>query len=268
MLKLLYKTTERFYLESFSYRVSALSFATIMALVPLLLVIVSFASIFPAFHQFITLSESYIIRNFIPTSADIIKFYVQGFVIQAASLPAISIFFLMITAVMLVNTIVDTLNDIWRTPKKSFRFLSYILYWLSLISIPLLIGTGTLMTSYLVTLSTKFAVLNDAGIANELFLIISIPINTLLFSLLYIIGPNAKVVWRDGLFGGFVAALLFELAKLSFVLYIEQFPNYALIYGAFAIIPIFLLWLYISWTIILYCAILTYTKSQMNKPVV
>lgn len=77
----------------------------------------------------------------------------------------------------------------------------------------------------------------------------------MIFGVIYVIVPNVAVRWRDGLLGGFVAALLFEIARAAFALYVAEFPTYALIYGAFAVIPIFLVWLYIFWFILLYGAV-------------
>lgn len=263
MLKACILAAKRFYAEGYSYRVSSLVYTTLLAIVPLMLVIVSATSIFPVFNKIISLSESYIIRTFVPTSANTLKYYFQGFITQASKLPASSIIFLFITAVMLVNTIVDTLNDIWRAPKKNLNFFSLLVYWLILLIIPVLIGLSALLTSSIVSLSGKVSFLPTIKVNDNILLFLSIPINALLFALFYTFGPNTKVRWRDGLSGGLLAAVFFELARIGFIYYIEQFPSYALIYGAFAVIPIFLVWLYISWFIILFCGLVTYEKANL-----
>lgn len=255
---------KRFFKEKYTYRASALSFTTLLALVPLLLVIVFFTSIFPVFTHLVTLTQDYIFRNFIPASGDTIQLYLQGFVQKAHDLPAIGIIFLFLTAGMLINTIVHTLNDIWQVPRQKKNLVPRLLYWGALILMPLSIGLTLFLSSYLFSLKWFSNIVDDLGFTYYLLLLFPLVMNVGIFTALYTIVPNCKVNWRDGLVGGIAAALLFELAKKAFAFYILYFPSYELIYGVLATIPIFLLWIYISWMIVLLGALVAYTHSQVS----
>ncbi|MBA3661846.1 MAG: YihY family inner membrane protein [Gammaproteobacteria bacterium] len=257
------EATKRFYNENYSYRASALAFTTLLAIVPLLLVIVFGMTVFPYFMNIILLGENYILQNFVPASAGTIEFYFHGFLTQATRLPAVSILFLFITTILLVHTIEETLNEIWRVPTrvKSKKMLALLFYWILFLLIPFIIGLSIFLTSYAFLLS--WISIEDKTQLTLYFLsILPILINTMIFGLLYIIVPNARVKIINGLIGGMTAALLFEVARISFAFYVDQFPSYALIYGAFAVIPIFLVWLYIFWFIILFGAFVTYTVAR------
>jgi membrane protein len=255
----------RFFQEKYTYRASALSFTTLLALVPLLLVVVFFTSIFPIFTRLVALTQDYIFSNFIPTSSSVIQTYLEGFVQKAHNLPAIGIVFLFFTAGMLINTIVHTLNDIWRVPKRKKNIVPWVLYWLALILMPLLIGLTLFLSSYLFSLTWLSSAVDGLGFTFYLLGLFPLVMNTAIFTALYIIVPNCRVTQRDGFVGGLVAALLFEIAKKGFAFYIIYFPSYELIYGVLATIPIFLLWLYISWMIILIGALVSHTRYQLRQ---
>ena len=256
---------KRFFKEQYTYRASALAFTTLLSLVPLLTVIVFLVTKFPVFDTINTLAQNYILANFIPTSNSTIQFYLNNFTYQASHLPTLGIIFLLLTAMMLIITIEHTLNDIWYVRWKKRRIVSLLVYWIVLMSAPLLIGFGVLVSTYLFSLSWISSATQELGIKAPLLVCLPLLINTLIFSLLYIVVPNFKVQWTDGFFGGFIAAVIFELAKITFAFYIKRFPSYELIYGALASIPIFLLWLYISWLIILFGALVTHAQYQHRR---
>lgn len=253
---------KRFFKEKYTYKASALSFTTLLALVPMLSVLLSLISIFPVFTRFIQLTQNYIFANFIPTSSNVIQYYLEGFVQKASHLPIIGLLFLFFVAAMLIVTIKHTLNEIWRVPARSKKLLSWLLYWLLLLIMPLFIGLSIFSSSYVFSLlwfshaGVKFSI----GI--YLLSIFPLVMNTLIFSIIYIIVPSCKVSWRDGFIGGCVAAILFEIAKKGFAFYILHFASYELIYGVLAAVPIFLLWIYVSWVIVLLGALVAYTHYE------
>ncbi len=257
----------RYIHDKFFYRASALAFTTLLALVPFLFVLVFFITIFPVTSTIASLGEEYILKNFVPESAQSVQSYFQNFITQAAHLPTLSIIFLFVTAIMLVGTIEDSLNDIWLAHKRIKRVYSFAIFLTTLLLMPVIIGLSVFLSTYLFTLQWISASGGIPGISRIFLDCIPIFINTMIFSLLYIIVPNVRVHFSDGLRGGFIAALLFEIARFTFALYIVKFPTYEFIYGAFAIIPIFLLWLYIFWLIILFGALLTnaYTQARTHN---
>jgi len=250
----------------YAYQASALAFTTLLALVPMVSVIVSVITIFPIFGKFIALSQNYIFANFIPTSGHIIQNYLEGFVQQATKLPMISILFLLFTAVTLIVTVEHSLNDIWQAAKRKSKWSIFFLYWLILLLLPMFIGVSIFISTYLFSL--PWLVTAQKTLFFLPFLsFLPLIINTLMFGLLYTVVPNAQVRWRNGLIGGLIAAVLFDLAKFGFAFYFKQFNTYELIYGTLSIIPIFLLWIYISWLIILYGALVVNTSYRfMKKP--
>lgn len=261
-LRIIRISVKRFTDEKYTYRASALAFTTLLALVPLLSVIVAIIAMFPIFTQFIDLAQGYILDNFIPELGDTVQKYLQGFVNQASHLPKGGVIFLFLTALMLMITIEHTLNDIWSVTHKKNKISSILFYWLILLVAPIFIGVSVFLTSYIFSLTWFSATTTQFGLRLPLLALLSLIINTIIFTILYVSVPNAKVHWRDGFVGGLTAAILFEIAKKIFAFYIKQFPSYELIYGALAIIPIFLLWIYCSWMIVLFGALVTCVKSQ------
>jgi membrane protein len=264
-LKIFKISFKRFFKEQYTYRASALAFTTLLSLVPLLTVIVFLVTKFPVFNKINQLAQSYILDNFIPASNTTIQFYLNNFTYQASHLPSLGIIFLLLTAMMLILTIEHTLNDIWDVRWKKRRIFSLMVYWIVLMLAPLLIGAGIFLSTYLFSLSWISSATHELGLKTPLLSSLPLLVNTVIFSLLYIVVPNFNVHWRDGLCGGFIAAGIFELAKIGFAFYLKQFPSYELIYGALAAIPIFLLWLYISWLIILFGALITHAQFKYRR---
>lgn len=260
-----YIAGKRFFVENYTYRASALAYTTLLALVPLLSVIVFITSIFPVFNDLIKSAENYAFTNFLPTSNTIIQTYLESFVAKTQNLPTIGILFLFVTVGMLITTIIDTLNEVWQIASVKKRNITLLIYYLILIIAPLSIGIGIAFSSYLYSLNWFANTTNYFHMNIYLLAFFPYIINIIAFSILYIITPNCHVEWRDGLAGAIIAATLFEIAKKAFAFYLKAFPSYELIYGAIASIPIFLIWLYISWVIILYGALFTHSMYQIRK---
>lgn len=251
--------------EKYTYRASALAFTTLLAIVPLLLVIVSVFAILPIFSKLINITRDYILTNFIPASGSIIEHYLESFTQQAIHLPKFTVVFLIFTAIMLIVTVKHTLDDVWGAPYQKKKLKSWILYWLVLILAPIFIGLTVLISTYIFSFPWLANITHQLGLGPFLLHVLSLSINTIMLSTLYYVVPSHDGNWQDSLFGGLTAAILFEVAKKGFAFYLQKFPTYALIYGALATIPLFLVWLYISWLIILYGAILTHTHYLQSK---
>jgi membrane protein len=257
--------SKRFFYDQYTYRAAALTFTTLLSIVPLLSVIVFIVAKFPFFDKVNTVAENYILTNFIPTSGTIIRDNLNNFTMQASRLPMMGIFFLFVTAFALIMTIEHTFNDIWGVRWETRKMLSLIIYWVVIVLAPLLIGVSIFVSTYLFSLSWISDLNYFAFVKKPVLSCLPLLLNTFIFSLLYIVVPNFRVQVRDGIFGGFAAAVMFELAKLGFAFYIKQFPSYELIYGALGTIPVFFIWIYISWLIILFGALLTHTKYKSRQ---
>jgi membrane protein len=256
--------TRRLFKEKYTYRAAALAYTTLLALVPLISVIVSVVALFPIFNQFVILAHDYIFSNFIPTSSQIIQTNLENFVQHTIKLPLIGVLVLLFAAFMLIITVEHTFNEIWNAPKHQSKWSTFILYWLILLLSPVFIGLSVFISTYIFSLS--WLVSAQSSLHSFRFLsILPLIINTIIFSLLYTVLPHSPVRLRDGLIGGFLAAVLFEFAKIGFAFFIKQFNSYELIYGTLATVPIFLIWIYISWLIILYGALVVNVRCRLYR---
>ena len=174
---------------------------------------------------------------------------------------AVGIAFLFVVAVMLISAIDSTLNTIWRDTSKRRLMVSLAIYWMILTLGPVLIGSGLAATSYLISL-TQFAEEYVSGVRSFALWFVPVITSFFAFVLLYQLVPNRPVRFRYAAFGALIAAVLFELSKQVFSLYITHFPTYQAIYGALATVPILLVWIYLSWNIVLVGAELTVSLEE------
>lgn len=229
---------------------SSLTFTALLATVPIITVALTIISAFPVFHEFTRNIERFVVTNMLPQSAGTIATYAQQFADNAAKLTAFGIAFLFVTAMIVLSTIDRAFNQIWRVPRPRTTVQRAFIYWALLTVGPILVGASLSLTSWVVSLS--LGLVRDVPFAGLLLLkMIPILLTGLAFSFVYIALPNRRVLVRDALSGGFLAALAFEGMKHGFAFYITQFPTHKMVYGAFASVPIFLLWIYLSWVVVL-----------------
>ena len=250
----------------------ALSFTTVLSVVPLTAVILAMLSLFPVFSTWMTVIQDFIYSNFVPTSGEMVQQYLTQFATKAGRLTAIGLLFLMMTAIMLMATIEEAFNDIWRvknTRKVLHRFLSY---WALLTLGPILLAVSLSLTSQVFSLPIFDRAMVHA-VDRVMGGLLPLVFEVGAMMLLYTIVPNATVRWRHALTGSLFAAVLLETAKALFAASMKTFASYQVIYGALAALPIFLLWIYISWIIILLGAIVTATlgstaasRPEQNQP--
>lgn len=235
---------------------ASLTYTTLLALVPIVVIALTILSAFPMFTDLMTQLKVFILLNFVPTSAGkIISVYMQQFTSRASNLTVMGIGLLTLTAFVLMLTIDHAFNVIWRVRRKRPLLRRLLTYSVVLTLGPLLIGASLSMTSYLVSFSLGLAggvpVISIFGLK-----ILPMTLTIVAFTLLYMMVPNRRILQRHALAGGVVAGLSFELMKKLFTLFITHFPTYKLVYGAFAGIPLFLIWIYLSWLVILFGAVI------------
>ncbi|NLY57903.1 MAG: YihY family inner membrane protein [Gammaproteobacteria bacterium] len=233
---------------------AALTYTTLFAVVPVMTVTYAMLAAIPAFNQVSGQIEGFIFDNFVPSTGATLRDYLSEFSQQARQLTGVGVALLMVTAFLMLVNIEKSFNAIWRIRQPRRGLSSFLLYWAVLSLGPLLLGAGFVVSTYLASLSflTGDAVLASAWkqVLGWLPLLLSIAA----FTLIFVAVPNTRVRLRHGLAGGVLVALLFEGAKACFALYVALFPSFQLIYGAFAAFPLFLLWIYVSWLIILFGA--------------
>ncbi|RZI43358.1 YihY family inner membrane protein [Herbaspirillum sp. HC18] len=234
----------------------SLTLTTVLALVPMVTVAFAIFTTFPMFNTFRASLEAYFIQSVMPKGiANTILGNLNQFASKATRLSAVGAIGLIVTTLIMMLTIDHAFNQIWRV--KSARPITQrlVVYWAITTVGPLMIGVSITVTSYLLTATGGvFGSIPVLGVM--LYTLISVGLTTGAFTLLYIVVPNRLVDWRDAAAGGLLAAVAFEIAKRFFVVFITQFPTYTVIYGALAALPIFLLWVYVSWLLTLMGAVL------------
>jgi len=229
---------------------SALTYTTLFAVVPLMTVSYAMLAAIPSFQGAGEQLQSWIFENFVPATGAVVQEYLSDFAAQASKLTAVGLIFLFVTSIMMMKNIEGAFNRIWRVSEPRKGMSSFLLYWAVLSLGPILIGLGLLVSSYIASLSLFTSATELVGRA-RLLSALPLVMSAAAFTLLYAAVPNCKVPLRNAIIGGLVVAILFETAKRAFALFVTQFPSYELIYGAFAAVPLFLAWIFISWTIIL-----------------
>ncbi|WP_230419303.1 YihY family inner membrane protein [Undibacterium griseum] len=234
----------------------SLTFTTVLALVPILTVALAIFTAFPLFNTFRASLEAYFVQNLMPKGiANTILGYLTQFATKATRLSAVGGIALMLTAVTTMAMIDRSFNQIWQVKRSRPLFQRILVYWAIVTLGPLLIGGSISITSYLFT-ATSGMVGTVPFLGGMVFTLISILFTTGAFTLLYMSVPNRTVNWRDAAWGGLFAGCAFEIAKRGFAIFVTHFPTYTIVYGALAAIPIFLVWIYLSWLITLIGAVI------------
>lgn len=240
------------------YRAAALTYTTLLALVPLMTVSFLLVSALPIAKGWGNEIQKLILDNFVADSAATIQTHLQIFVSQAAHLSVTSFLFLFFTAVLLLVNIEKALNSIWRVQKTRKSIIAFFFYLAIITLTPVLIAIAMGISAYIWSFPVIANTANDLGLTPRILKFLPYALTFLAFSLLYWVVPNCKVGVKNALGGGLVATILFEGAKYGFGIYIIYFPTYKLLYGALAAIPLFLVWIYVSWSLILLGAVVSY----------
>jgi membrane protein len=235
----------------------SLTFTTLLSLAPLLAVALAVATAFPAFEQGMAALQAFVLLHALPDTPGVQRLMEQigSFSRNAGQLTAIGLVAFALTAVMLMLTIDNTVNRIFRVQHRRTSLQNVLMYWAVLTLGPLLIGGSLSITSY--ALGASLGILHPDGPASILLSVLPFVLTCAALVLLYGVVPARRVEWRHAVLGGILAGFAFELAKRAFNLYLGQVPTFRLVYGAFATVPVFLLWLYLSWVVVLCGAIFT-----------
>lgn len=251
------------FIEDSCLRVAAsLAYTTLLSAVPLMAVVLTIFSAFPVFQSLESDIRYFIFSNFVPTAGEVVQKYFSDFTTQAGNLTAMGIGSLIFTSLLLLRTIDTALNGIWRIRHTRKTLNSFMVYWVILTLGPILLGISIFVTSYLISL--PFFSDFEPSIWKNFLAGLPFITTSLAFTLLYLLIPNRAVPWLYAAIGGISATLLFELAKKIFALYVTQSDLYQTVYGALATIPLFLIWIYVSWVVILLGAEMTYCLSSFR----
>lgn len=248
----------RFREESLAQVAGSLTFTTLLALVPLITIALTVFSAFPVFDKVVTALREFIAANFVPAAATkLITVTMPQFAEKASRLTALGVGMLAVSAVMLTLTIDRAFNRIWRVQRPRPLVQRLLVYWAVLTVGPLLLGTSLYVTSWVVT--TALGVMQEGRAEGVLFKGIALVLTCTAAAFVYRTVPNRKVEPADAAVGGILAGLAFEAMKSGFAAFVAAVGGYRTVYGAFAGVPLFLLWVYLSWIVVLGGAVVTAT---------
>ena len=247
---------ERFREDRLGLTASSLTFTTLISLVPLVTVMLAVFSAFPMFASFQTALEKYFLQALVPDGiAKPVLAALTQFAAKAARLGSVGLALLVVTALALMLTIDRALNAIWRVRRPRPIAKRVLVYWGSLTLGPLLLGVSLSLTSWVLTASQGIVGALPGGVAMLLNLIEFVLMATGVAALYHYV-PHTHVRWRHALAGGVFVAIGLEVAKRVLAWYVGSIPTLSAVYGAFAAVPILLLWIYVGWLIVLWGAVI------------
>lgn len=252
----------RFFAERLSDAATSLTFTTLLSLVPLLTVALSIIAHFPSFGPLMENMRAFIVNNLVPEAASrVLTDWVPRFAQNAARMTALGLSFLAIISLLLMATIESTFNAIWRVRKQRPLWLRALIYPTVLLLGPVLVGAGVSVTTYL--LSASDTLLEPLPFLSTLaWWAVPAGMTVTGFTLSYWLVPYRYVPISHAFIGGLVAGVLFQILSHGLSFYLTYFSTYNVIYGAFASIPIFLLWLYSAWHIAIAGALVAASLSH------
>ena len=234
-------------------RASSLALTSLLAIVPMVVVMLTILHLVPAFYTVEGKIQSFIFNNFVPSTGNIVGKYISQITMTRVGLPILALVFLFIISVLMIRSIEAALNDIWNISYRRSAISAFMLYWGCLTLGPIILGLGLLISSYI--LSLNIVVSSSFELSHKILLITPFLFNLFSFTFIYKVIPHAKIKLHHALTGALFTSIVFEIAKKTFALYVLNVPTYELVYGVLAVIPLFILWVFLSWIIFLLGAI-------------
>ena len=235
---------------------SSLTFTTLISLVPLLTVMLAIFTAFPMFGTFQAGLEKYFLQTLVPPNiAKPVLGALTMFATKASRLGAFGLVALGFTAMALMLTIDRTLNAIWRVKKPRPIAQRVLIYWTAVTLGPLILGASLTFTSYAISASSGMVQQMNGGVSFSLSLVEFLAFAAAMSGMYHYV-PNTPVAWRHAVAGGVFVAAGMEIARRTLGWYLGHMTSYSSVYGAFATVPIFLLWIYLGWVIVLLGAVI------------
>ena len=257
MFTLTRTTLQRAKTERLPQVAGSLAFTTLLSIVPLLAASFTLFTQFPVFRKIKDALQEFLLSRLLPADiAQTVLKYLNQFASNAKGLTWIGSLFLLVTAVAMLLTVENALNQMWKVKRNRPFFKRVGLYLLMLAIGPPVLGLSLWASSYVLAVSMGSIGPLPRSLA---FLVDLAPLvlGVATISSLFYYLPNTTVRLRDAIAGGVVASLAFELGKRGFAMYLVKVPTYRALYGAFAVLPMFLLWVYFSWLVTLVAAMMT-----------
>lgn len=240
----------RFLDENCFESAGTLSFTTVFALVPLTTAIFGILAAFPVFEQWSEQLTDFVFANFVPQAAQAMQGYLLDFAGNASRLTSAGVIALVLSALLMMSSVEESFNRIFRAPARERKLARFVVYWTVLSLGPILIAASLGLSTYVLSLPGLDDATRDLHLGERLLRLLPAAVICGALTLAYLVIPNRAVRFRHALVGGVLASMLFEATKQVFAQYLAR-ANYEQVYGVLAAVPIFLVWIYLSWVMVL-----------------
>jgi len=272
MLRLIIRAGRRFVEDRCIQRATALAYATLLAIVPLTVLGFTMFASFQAFDVMAAKIQQTLLEHLMPTSQEAVQQYLSEMTYSASALSAFGVIGLLVTVTALLNTTEEAFNDIWRISRARRLLAKFTAFWAIITLAPVLIGASISITSYFTALPLLQDMAEGGAAIAKLPFLLPWLMSSMALAVAYMVLPNSRVPFRYAIIGGLVSGAMFELVKYGFAFYVTDLANYERIYGALGTLPIFLIWLYLTWVVVLFGAEITFclqhpeqsTKEQLS----
>ncbi|MDX8408276.1 MAG: YihY family inner membrane protein [Mariprofundaceae bacterium] len=265
LVRFCFRVVQRFIVDKCIQRASALAYASLLAIVPLVALGFSVFTSFQAFESIAGSVRDTLLEYLLPTSQQAVQNYLGSVTGKTTALSVFGIIGLLFTATALLNTIEEAFNSIWRITRDRAWLSKFIAFWATLTLAPIFIGASISITSYFTALPVLKHVAEGATMISHVPFVIPWMMSSLALTTLYMVLPNTSVPFRYAIVGGLVAGALFEGTKFGFAFYVTHVANYERLYGALSTLPIFLIWLYLIWVIVLIGSEITFCLQHPEQ---
>jgi membrane protein len=254
-------SADRFYWDNGFSKAASLAYSSLLSLIPLMALCFGILATFMSGgEEYMSQIREFFFKQFVPgtTALDALLPLIDRFSSKMTSLYFLAA--LLVTSLLLLNSIEYTLNQVWQVYETRGITDRIAIFCAIIVLLPVFAFSGYYTSSKVEPLFADFGLLSGVYHDTVPFLI-----DWLAFVMLYFLVPKAPVRFVPALFGALVASLLFGLAKHWFAFYIIEFSTYERVYESVALVPIFLIWLYVSWSIVLFGAEISYQAQHLPR---
>lgn len=249
-----------------SVSASSLTFTTVLALVPLFTVILSLLTAFPVFDTMQNQLQRVLVESLVPESISRqVLGHISQFARKASRLGSMGVLLLLLTSVALLTTIERSFNQIWGVQNTRPWSRRLVMYWTTLTLVPLVLAVVLLLGSWVLD-AVKGMPLWWVGTVKLALDLLELLLLSACMACMYRYVPHAPVAWRHAIASGVLVAILLELAKKGLTVFLTTVPTYSVVYGAFAAVPILLIWIYTAWLLMLLGAVLAAAWPDVGRP--
>lgn len=251
--------------ERLALSAGGLTFTTLLSLVPLLAVSFAFFTRVPALRAVGESIRDALLRALLPPAiVNAVLKHVESWAAKAGGLTLLGSLFLLVSALGLLFSVENAFNRIWQVKKQRDLRSRLALYAILLLAVPVVLGASLWAISSLLNTSGARLAAREPWLQHAVN-VAPVVLGAAVFTCLFRYMPNAQVRGRHAIVGGVLAAAAFEMGKRGFALYLASVPTYRTVYGAFAPVLAFLVWVYYTWFVTLGAAVVSASLARGGK---